>query len=144
MEAAGALEALSALRRGLALVDFWLQSAEERGSWPSTSSRLSIASFPVGGSQAGVGGAAEPGERAARATLRAQIASSRPSSRGSSPSASPSSPRGRPGAPAGPRLPDLEELERTRDRLAARLSELNSLAALRREHEHQPATCSNG
>jgi hypothetical protein len=36
----------------------------------------------------------------------------------------------------GPRLPDLEELERTRDRLAGRLSELRGLAARRREHEH--------
>jgi len=39
-------------------------------------------------------------------------------------------------AAAGPRIPDLAELERTRDHLAGRLSELNSRAAQRRLHEH--------
>jgi hypothetical protein len=37
---------------------------------------------------------------------------------------------------AGPRIPDLEELERIRDDLAGRLSELSSKAAQRRLHEH--------
>ncbi len=60
-----------------------------------------------------------------------------------SPSASRSSPRppdrARPvapiGAAAGPSIPGLGELERTRDRLAARLGELRARAARRSEHE---------
>ena len=43
-----------------------------------------------------------------------------------------------PGGPgAGPRLPGLEELERCRDRLAARLQELSARAERRAEHERR-------
>jgi hypothetical protein len=76
-------------------------------------------------------------ERAARGTLRAQIAkleselSRIVTQRFPFISADPA------GGPAsGPRLPDLEELERIRDQLAGRLSELNGLAAERRLYEH--------
>ena len=78
-------------------------------------------------------------ERAARATLRAQIAkleaelSQIVSLRFPFISAEVAGP---PAAGAGPRIPDLAELERTRDDLAGRLSELNSRAAQRRLHEH--------
>jgi len=41
-----------------------------------------------------------------------------------------------PAAPGGPRLMGLEELERTRDGLAGRLSELRRRTARRSEHEH--------
>jgi hypothetical protein len=76
------------------------------------------------------------GERAARATLRAQISKLEAELSQIVAQRFPFIPADPAGAPAtGPRLPDLEELERTRDRLAARLSELNSLTALRREHE---------
>jgi hypothetical protein len=76
-------------------------------------------------------------ERAARATLRAQIAkleselSRIVAERFPFITADPAG-----GPVSGPRLPDLEELERTRDRLAGRLSELSGLAAKRRLYEH--------
>jgi hypothetical protein len=77
-------------------------------------------------------------ERAARATLRAQIAKLEgelsliiaqrfPFITAETACA---------GQQGSPRLADLTELERTRDHLAGRLSELRSLAARRREHEH--------
>ncbi len=81
-------------------------------------------------------------ERAARATLRAQIAKlehelsslladrfpfvAAPGGLASATAAP---------AAAGPRLPGLGELERTRDGLAARLQELRARAARRTEHE---------
>jgi len=76
-------------------------------------------------------------EQAARATLRAQIAKLEAelswivSERFPFIAADPAGT-----ASDGPRLPDLEELELTRDRLAGRLSELHSRSARRREHEH--------
>ncbi len=82
-------------------------------------------------------------ERAARGTLRAQIAKleaelstlladrfpflAEPPARGAS------------GAADGPCLPGLGELERTRDRLAARVQELRAAAARRCEHERRAA-----
>ena len=81
--------------------------------------------------------AAPEAERAARATLRAQIArleaelSEIVSSR--FPFIAAEAPTGTVG---GPRIPDLAELERTRDNLAGRLSELNSRSAERSMHEH--------
>lgn len=81
-------------------------------------------------------------ERAARATLRAQIAklenelSSLLAERFpflADPASVPA-----PGAP-GPYLPGLGELERSRDRLAARLQELRARAARRSEHERAAA-----
>lgn len=80
-------------------------------------------------------------ERAARATLRAQIARIEgelstvlaerfPYVREPAPVGGPS---------AGPCLPGLGELERTRDALAARLGELRSRAARRSEHERRAA-----
>ncbi len=79
-------------------------------------------------------------EQAARATLRAQIAkleaelSQIVSQRFPFISAELSAEAAVPAA--GPRIPDLAELERTRDDLAGRLSELNSRSAQRRLHEH--------
>jgi hypothetical protein len=76
-------------------------------------------------------------EQAARATLRAQIArledelSQILSRRFPFISA-----EAEPGPGGGPRIPDLAELERTRDHLAGRLSELNSRSAQRTLHEH--------
>ncbi len=96
--------------------------------------------LPAGGIRAGRGvspGALErDAEGAARRTLRAQIAKLEAELSQIVAQRFPFIAAGSAGAPvSGPRLPDLEELERTRDRLAARLSELNSLSALRREHE---------
>ncbi len=48
------------------------------------------------------------------------------------------------GAAAGPSMPGLGELERTRDRLAARLEELRARAARRSEHERGARSCSSG
>ncbi|MCW3031685.1 MAG: hypothetical protein JWM60_30 [Solirubrobacterales bacterium] len=88
---------------------------------------------------------AEDAERAARATLRAQIAKlenelsqiladrfpfiAAPPAFGPAPAA----------PPAGPRLPGLGELERSRDRLATRLQELRSRAERRSENERRAA-----
>jgi len=83
-------------------------------------------------------------ERAARATLRAQIAklenelSAILADRFPYLAAPPAFPE-RPAAPAGPCLPGLGELERSRDRLAARVQELRARAARRSEHERRAA-----
>ena len=81
-------------------------------------------------------------ERAARATLRAQIAKLEGELSAilaerfpflAAPAAFPQ----RPAPAVGPHLPGLGELERSRDRLAARLQELRARAALRSEHERR-------
>ena len=83
-------------------------------------------------------------ERAARATLRAQIAKLEGELSAllaerfpflAAPVAFPE----RQVLPAGPHLPGLGELERSRDRLAARLQDLRARAARRSEHERRAA-----
>jgi hypothetical protein len=80
-------------------------------------------------------------ERAARATLRAQIAKLENDLSGLLADRFPFVSAPQPGtAPsAGPCLPGLGELERSRDRLAARLQELRGRAARRVEHERGAA-----
>ncbi len=83
-------------------------------------------------------------ERAARATLRAQIAklegelSSILAERFPFLAAPPAFPE-QPVPPVGPHLPGLGELERSRDRLASRLSELRARVERRSEHERRAA-----
>jgi len=84
-------------------------------------------------------------ERAARATLRSQIAklenelSQILADRFPFIAAPPAFPAPEPAPSAGPCLPGLGELERARDRLAARLQELRSRAARRSEHQRRAA-----
>jgi hypothetical protein len=80
--------------------------------------------------------ASTDGERAARASLRAQITKLENELSGIVAERFPFISARPAGGPAGgPRLPDLAELERSRDRLAGRLQELHALAARRTEHE---------
>ncbi len=80
-------------------------------------------------------------ERAARATLRAQIAKLEHDISGllaeRFPFIAAPSPTVEVATSGGPCLPGLGELERTRDRLAARLQVLRSRAAVRGEHERR-------
>ncbi|HEY0517567.1 MAG TPA: hypothetical protein VGD00_10635 [Solirubrobacteraceae bacterium] len=107
---------------------------------------------PSGGHVAGTGGAIAPAplpttaparvadedERAARAALRAQIARLESQLSGIVAERFPFIAAPSAGGPAGgPRLPGLGELERCRDRLAARLQELSALAERRTEHERR-------
>lgn len=83
-------------------------------------------------------------ERAARATLRTQIAKlenelSAILAERFPYLAAPPAFGERPAAPTGPCLPGLGELERSRDRLAARVQELRARAARRSEHERRAA-----
>jgi hypothetical protein len=101
----------------------------------------------VGGPSGGAGGPAvapaispAQAERAARATLRAQIAKLENELSQILADRFPfiAAPAGLPaGASAGPCMPDFGELERCRDRLAARLQELRARAARRSEHERR-------
>jgi len=76
-------------------------------------------------------------ELAARAMLRAQIAKLESELSRTLAERFPFiTPGQAPAAAGGPRLMDLEELERTRDGLAGRLSELRRRTARRSEHEH--------
>jgi hypothetical protein len=80
--------------------------------------------------------ASTDGERAARASLRAQITKLENELSGIVAERFPFiSARSAGGHAGGPRLPDLAELERSRDRLAGRLQELHAVAARRTEHE---------
>ena len=80
---------------------------------------------------------AREAELAARATLRAQIAKLEAELSRILARSFPFIAAEAAGTPAGgPRLLDLEQLERTRDRLAGRLSELHARRARRSEHEH--------
>lgn len=96
---------------------------------------------------AGVTAPAPPAdaERAARATLRMQIAklenelSQILANRFPFIAAPPAFPLPEPAPSGGPYLPGLGELERARDRLAARLQELRARAARRSEHERRAA-----
>jgi hypothetical protein len=80
-------------------------------------------------------------ERAARATLRAQIAKLENELSALLADRFPfvSAPHSRTAPTAGPCLPGLGELERSRDRLAARLQELRRRAGRRAEHERGAA-----
>lgn len=98
----------------------------------------------IGGGETGVGSPASlAAERAARATLRAQIArlehelSALLAERFPFVAAPLAGEAER--VEDGPCLPDLGGLERVRDRLAARLGELQRRAALRSEHERRAA-----
>ncbi len=77
------------------------------------------------------------GERGARAALKAQIARLERELSGLVASSFPyiPAPAGSLEQSAGPRLPDLAELERARDRLAGRLQEMRAATAARAEHE---------
>jgi hypothetical protein len=105
---------------------------EESAATPPHDVRLPVPGLP-----------AVDGERAARTTLRAQIAKLEielsellaerfPFIAAPAGSGAPGAPIG---AGAGPSIPGLGELERTRDRLAARLADLRARAARRSEHE---------
>ena len=81
----------------------------------------------------------EDGERAARESLRAQVARLERELSAIVADRFPHIPA--PGAfaeaPAGPCLLSLEQLERSRDRLAGRVAEFRRLAAVRVEHERR-------
>jgi len=79
----------------------------------------------------------EGGERAARRSLRAQVAKLEHELSAIVAERFPHIPAPAPSNEvfAGPRLLNLEELERSRDRLAGRLQEFRRLAAERSEHE---------
>ena len=103
----------------------------------------------VGGRDGGVveagpdllGGCTEAAERAARNALRAQIARLERELSGIVAERFPHIPvpvaSSAAAAAAGPSLLDLGELERSRDRLAARVQELRACAAERTEHERR-------
>ena len=114
------------------------RAADEAGATPSSSG--GVATAPARSPKP----AEADAERAARATLRAQIAKLEGELSAiladrfpflAAPAAFPE----RPDPPAGPHLPGLGELERARDRLAARLQELRARAARRSEHERRAA-----
>ena len=99
---------------------------------------------PVRGDQAGervLDDGDRTGERAARGSLRAQLAKLERELSAIVAEAFPhiAAPAGIPAGSAlgGPCLLSLEELERSRDRLAGRLQELRSLAAARADHERR-------
>jgi hypothetical protein len=79
------------------------------------------------------------GERAARRSLRAQVARLEHELSAIVAEGFPFIPAPAPWAQAiaGPRLLDLEELERSRDRLAGRVQEYRRLVAARAEHERR-------
>ncbi|MCW3068531.1 MAG: hypothetical protein JWL67_1156 [Solirubrobacterales bacterium] len=79
------------------------------------------------------------GERAARGSLRAQITRLEREQSAIVAETFPhiAAPRPAGPAPSGPCLPSLEELERSRDRLAGRVQELRGLASDRAEHERR-------
>jgi hypothetical protein len=79
------------------------------------------------------------GERAARASLRAQIARLEHELSAIVAETFPhiAAPANAGVALSGPRLPSLEQLEASRDRLAGRLQELRGLAGERAEHERR-------